>query len=161
MKPPSFEVRFWRRVEKSEGGCWNWIGGKDSDGYGAIWFRGTMDRAHRVSWEMANGRSPGKLMVLHRCDNPACVNPEHLFTGTARDNAADCVSKGRNWNPPGEFHPRAKLKNEQADEIRFLRRSGISCGALARHYGLHRTTITRITQRITYKHHANVNLPAI
>jgi len=90
--------RFFRKVDKT-GSCWNWLAGKDKDGYGKIKIARKDLRAHRVSWEIHNGIIPGGLLVLHRCDNPSCVNPSHLFLGTALDNNRDRDAKGRNgWS---------------------------------------------------------------
>jgi len=93
------ETEFWKRVKKTDG-CWLWTGGTCL-GYGKCLKPGTdpklriQVKAHRVSWELANGPIPAGLCVLHRCDNPPCVSPEHLFLGTLADNRADCVAKGR------------------------------------------------------------------
>jgi hypothetical protein len=92
------ELRFWLHVEKTDG-CWIWTGSSNDAGYGVVW---TDDKilvgAHRFSYELHNEPITGGLFVLHRCDNPPCVNPEHLFLGTAADNVHDMIRKGRNRN---------------------------------------------------------------
>lgn len=86
--------RFWAHVDKS-GGCWVWLGTRHGKGYGHVKSGGVVRKAHRVSWEMVHGPIPDGLLVCHRCDNPPCVRPDHLFLGTARDNTQDSISKGR------------------------------------------------------------------
>ena len=87
------ETRFWSKVDKS-GECWTWTAGLDSHGYGRF-HTGVQRSAHRVAWEFAVGRVPDGLWVLHACDNPPCVRPDHMFLGTARDTTADMIAKGR------------------------------------------------------------------
>ena len=78
--------------------CWNWKGSKDKDGYGKLYFHGRYYRAHRVAAHLWLGFPlHSELWVLHRCDNPSCINPRHLFIGTQFDNARDCANKGRMW----------------------------------------------------------------
>jgi len=87
--------RFWKKVDKS-GDCWLWISGRDRPGgYGQFSCAGKQIRAHRYSWELHNGSIPEGLWVLHRCDNPPCVNPAHLFIGDRKANMDDAAAKGR------------------------------------------------------------------
>jgi len=80
---------FWKRVRKSPN-CWEWTGATKSQmGYGAVWCRPRLLSAHRLSWFIKNGQIPGGMMVLHRCDNPICVRPSHLYLGTHADNMRD------------------------------------------------------------------------
>jgi hypothetical protein len=91
-------ARFWARVSRGEG-CWEWQRGR-SCGYGTITWRGTETKAHRVAWELTHGEIPAGLHVLHNCDNPGCVRPEHLRLGTHTDNMRDIVAHG--------YHPQAR-----------------------------------------------------
>ncbi len=86
--------RLYDRTEKDENDCWNFKGALRS-GYGAIKYNGKICGAHRVSFEITNGKIPDGLLVCHKCDNKKCVNPEHLFLGTYKDNMQDCLKKGR------------------------------------------------------------------
>ena len=78
-------------------GCWEWTGSKNDKGYGRVYADRDEKRAHRAMWEQAHGPVPDGLWVLHRCDNPPCVNPDHLFLGTPLDNVRDMMAKGRHW----------------------------------------------------------------
>lgn len=103
--------RFWEKVQKTDG-CWLWLAYKQPRGYGQFKHQGRMRLAHRFSWELTNGLIPEGECVLHTCDNPACVNPEHLFLGTQLDNSLDMYEKGRQAPSPacaGETNGRAKL----------------------------------------------------
>jgi len=86
--------RFWAKVQKSDG-CWLWTASTDGKGYGKMLVDGGLQQAHRISWQLHTGISPGALDVCHTCDNPPCVRPDHLFAGTALDNIMDMLSKGR------------------------------------------------------------------
>lgn len=90
----TLEQRFWAQIEKTDS-CWNWTGARNPR-YGMIKRDGRRVGAHRVSWELANGAIPQGLWVLHRCDNPRCVRPDHLFLGNRLDNMRDMGAKGRN-----------------------------------------------------------------
>ena len=105
MMPPltqhertTLQASFWSAVDKS-GECWTWMRAASSTGYGAVTINQRQRAAHRVAWELTSGPIAEGLQVLHRCDNPACVRPEHLFLGTQADNMRDMVSKGRHVNP--------------------------------------------------------------
>lgn len=124
-------------VLNPESGCWIWEGQKRPDGYGML--SGSKMRAHRYAWEIVNGPVPEGLCVLHRCDNPSCVNPEHLFLGTRGDNVRDAAAKNR--MPHGESHWASKLTSEQVLEIRS---SSLSQTTLADLYKVNQSTICRV-----------------
>lgn len=118
------EHRFWPKVDKrSPDECWPWLGATNREGgYGKLWVAGRTSGAHRVAWALANGPIPDGLYVLHRCDNPTCVNPAHLFLGTNADNAADMTAKGRSNR--GEANGRAALASYAARIICRMAVSG-------------------------------------
>jgi hypothetical protein len=118
--------RFWDKVDKTET-CWLWTAWKNNNGYGALMVRhpggGFLNNlAHRISWELEYGPIPKGLCVLHTCDTPSCVRPDHLFLGTRGDNARDKVAKGRarGGRLSGENHPRASITAEQAKQARYF-----------------------------------------
>lgn len=91
--------RFWAKVSKTEG-CWEWQGTHDARGYGRLCVAGRKAAlAHRIAWKLTHGELDDALVVCHRCDNPTCVRPDHLFIGTQADNVADMVAKGRHLSP--------------------------------------------------------------
>lgn len=152
-----FADRFWGRVDKS-GDCWLWTGARNSNGYGnsANPNPGGSRMAHRIAWELTYGpipHSPGAhgTCVLHHCDNPPCVRPDHLFLGTNLDNARDRDRKGRNPNHPGETNGRAKLTADQVRAIR-ARYNGNNAKTMAREYGIGQMTVWRILHRETWRH---------
>jgi len=117
---------FWVKVKKTND-CWQWTGTKDRDGYGRFRIPGKGLRgSHRIAWSLVNGTIPIGLCVLHKCDNPSCVNPDHLFLGTQQDNIKDMVAKGRQSKMFGLRNPKCKLTDDQVREIRIAYTEGIS-----------------------------------
>jgi hypothetical protein len=104
-------------IPEALSGCWIWAASTDKDGYGWFQLNGKACQAHRISYTIHNGEIPEGMCVLHRCDNPSCVNPKHLFLGTLKDNAQDRVQKGRSRDDTGELNPCAKLTENQVIEI--------------------------------------------
>lgn len=94
---PSREERFWSLIDRSGGidACWIWTASLRTTGYGQFYYEETVQAAHRVAWKIVNGSIPDGLYVLHKCDNPVCCNPTHLFVGTPKDNVEDMMRKGR------------------------------------------------------------------
>jgi hypothetical protein len=149
--------RFWSRVDKNgplimSSRCWVWTRGRDVDGYGTIWRAGTNAKAHRVSFEINGGSIPDGLFVCHKCDNPSCVNPDHLFLGTALENKRDCVRKGRLSPPIGEAHGRARLTAKQVLDIRSRPAYRGLTVNLAKEFGVHHMTISLIRNRKKWVH---------
>lgn len=153
------KVRFMSKVKVAEDTqCWEWKASKTPNGYGQFRFNGTRGLAHRVSWMLFKGEIPsnpdhayGVMGVLHKCDNPGCVNPDHLFIGDQSDNSMDSVNKNR-WGKrgcPGETHGRALLTEAQVLEIRA---STDSLQALADRYGISKSAAAHIRYRRSWKH---------
>ena len=142
------EQRFWKYINKNGlNGCWTWIGAKNKNGYGQIDNKGT----HRISWELHNGPIPKGLCVCHKCDEPSCVNPEHLFLGTFEKNSQDMTNKNR--QAKGEKINNSKLKEWQVLEIRVKYETGkYTTEQLAGEYNVNKSTIRRIVKKITWKH---------
>jgi hypothetical protein len=139
-------VRFWSKVRvRGLDQCWPWKGGRDRQGYGQFYNRG----AHRQAWFLISGAMPA-LCVLHRCDNPPCCNPCHLWLGTQQDNQRDKFEKGR--TPRGENHYCAKLTIADVREIRRAASLGVGQSALARVYGVKPPMVHRIVHRRAWKH---------
>ncbi len=135
-----------------EAGCWLWTA-STSKGYGQL-SRGTglsPYKAHRLSWELHRGPIPEGMDMLHKCDTPSCVNPDHLFVGTAKDNVDDMDSKGRRVNaqPKGVAHWQSKLTD---DEVRAIRAATESQRAIGRQFGVHQTLVSLIKLRKIWKH---------
>lgn len=138
---------FWGKVTKTSS-CWIWNAASDRLGYGRFNVNGVLHLAHRVSWKLANGPAPDDLCILHRCDNPRCVNPSHLFLGTRTDNSRDRSIKNRQVR--GEDANQAKLRN---NDVLFIRSNrSIPYKQLSLMFGVSTSTISRIATGKTWKH---------
>ena len=109
---------FFKTINKTST-CWLWTGSILSSGYGRFFINGKSYRAHRYIYELINGEIPIKKVICHKCDIRKCVNPDHLFLGTPKDNVLDMINKGRNVFYSKEMHPQAKLTQKQVDEIKY------------------------------------------
>lgn len=130
------------RYERTDG-CWNWNGTRNGYGYGVFLMPGEKPvRAHRYAFERVHGPIPDGLVVMHSCDNPACVNPAHLSVGTRNDNNQDKKRKGR--EPLGDNHHWTRIYVAQVGEIKKLLSAGIRQNVIARRFGVHASTISNI-----------------
>lgn len=135
--------RFWSRVDRT-GKCWVWVGRRNPKGYGQCSVRDEEWLAHRLSWAMANGPIPSGALILHHCDNPPCVRPDHLYAGTHSDNTRDMLARGRTAHlvgPPLAYRGRSafvrtKLTPESVRQMRADRSGGMSERALASKFGV-------------------------
>ena len=149
--------RFLAKVSRDPAtGCWLWQGLVRPDGYGAMRYERREQGAHRVAWKLFRGRIGPRQVVCHRCDIRACVNPKHLFLGTAWDNANDMAQKGRSRR--GEKHGSAKLTAVQVRKIKaMLAEDKMFMSEIALEFGVSQTTIHAIKSGKTWRH---VQLPA-
>jgi hypothetical protein len=135
----TLEERFWEKANKSDG-CWNWTASVNSCG------RATFDSksAPRMAYKLAKGDVPRNMHVCHTCDNPRCVNPDHLFLGTQQDNVRDAIRKGR--NQAGERHYYAKLTETDVSDIRWLSSFGLTHAEIGRAYRVSGVNVGQIVR---------------
>ena len=135
-------------------GCWIWVGHIGSRGYGRIKVNRKTKSAHRVSYELFVGEIPDGMFVCHSCDTPACVNPDHLFLGTPKENSADMMRKWRDLQRIGEHCSTAKLTTEQAKAISA---SSVPVKEIAKEFGLSLSAVYRIRSGKTWSRAINAN----
>ena len=142
--------RFLEKVEKKSYGCWEWAASLDKAGYGVFGIEsGKPIGAHRYSYALHYGAFKKSLFVLHKCDNPKCVNPDHLFLGTHQDNMDDMVRKGRQNSLKGEDSPACKITKEIALNIL---NSELSHSKTAEKYGVSKSSVAAIKAKRMWRH---------
>lgn len=149
-------------IPEPNSGCWLWLGACRKSGYGVFRRLGKFIYAHRESYRVFVGEIQNGLMICHHCDNPFCVNPKHLFAGSAADNVADAMKKGRMSSGSkhsevchrmiGEKNPISKLSNSQVEEIKKALSQSEAVSWIARKYGVSRATIYWIKNGTLWKH---------
>lgn len=145
--------RFWSRVDKKgPDECWLWTGGRFAR-YGRFFVHPKERTAHSVSYVLHNGALPPGTEVCHKCDNGFCVNPNHLFAGTHKENMQDCARKGRRTSVYGTKNHNAKLTNDQVKEMRRLYDAGeVGTPQLGRMFGVSQAAAYNIVVRKTWFH---------
>ena len=149
----SLADRMQKYSELQKSGCIYWTGTIESTGYGSVRFQGKRLKAHRAAWIACYGDIPNGILVLHKCDNKCCINPEHLWLGSQKDNMRDMIQKGRKVVHSGEDHWGAKLTE---DDVRYIR-DQVSNGAkkqsqLADEFGMRLQSINDIVRGKIWKH---------
>jgi len=140
----SLSARFWNKVEITDlVDCWNWTSYQNKFGYGRINVGGKIKYSHRIAWRLVYGEIPNGQFVCHKCDNPSCNNPNHLFLGTMQDNTIDMVRKGR----AGRI-----LTKEQVLSMRSLHASGMNCKQLSTQFNTEISNVYRIVNRNRWQH---------
>jgi hypothetical protein len=157
--------RLLAKVQIDESGCWVWTASRTKGGYGTFWLDGRRTTAHRASYILHRGAVSEDMHVCHRCDVPACINPDHLFLGTPAENLRDMSVKGRSCSGDrarvnrypetrcrGSNSGLARTTEAQVRELRKLYATGSSIAELARQTGLGQSTVRHIVHRDTWKH---------
>jgi len=155
-------IRFWAKVRvKSPTDCWPWDASLNSNGYGRFRVHPHNFIASRVAYRISHGSIPRGMEICHSCDNPKCCNPNHFFLGTHRDNIRDAVAKGRmtHVGPKGMDSCRAKLSDQQVNEIRRRLSDGHRQRDIARSFGIGKTTVAHIYHRRTWGHLSSPSSP--
>lgn len=153
MRRPNTQIDFWNRIAVGNNvikDCWEWIGGISRKGYGQMAYEGRMHTAHRLAWTFTKGKIPKGLYVLHKCDNPTCCNPWHLFLGTQKDNMRDMVEKNRSVGK--KLHAK-RLTDDEVIAIRAMHKAKIKGVVIADCFGV---SMTCIEKTVTKESHPDV-----
>jgi hypothetical protein len=151
-KKQPLESRFWKKVQKGTD-CWNWLAHTNNKGYGTFGLNRTMVLAHRLSYELENGPIPKEMCVLHKCDNPRCVKPSHLWLGSKEANNTDMIRKGRDRKAVGMGVANSKLTDDTVRKVRDLYKTGkYTWRSLAKRFGMSHTPIGKIIREETWRH---------
>jgi len=143
--------RFWSKVVKGDSNeCWPWLGGCSKNCYGTLWVSGVSIIATRIAWFLEHGEDPYPLLIRHKCDRPWCCNPNHLLTGTHKENSQDAIDRGR--RPTGENHNRAILNNQSVAALLVDRASGMSIPKLCQKYDVSQGAVIPIIKGLTWRH---------
>lgn len=142
----SVKQRFLAKIEKQPSGCWQWTASTAKGGYGQFNVGGKNWKAHRLSWILHGGADPEGLCVCHKCDNPRCVNPDHMFLGTHLDNVRDKISKGRcgHTGARGALNGAVKVRDVPVEQIKQLKAEGKTVREIGPMFGLSKSTISNI-----------------
>lgn len=141
--------RFWEKVEQeNDDECWEWTAYTDSKGYGRFWKDGGQKKAHRVAFGLEK-ESPEDSFVLHKCDNPTCVNPNHLYLGDYGDNLEDAHARG-GLDYKGSKNPNSKLSQDEVNQIRKKLREGMTQENIASEFGVSQKTVSNVKNEVTY-----------
>ncbi len=136
--PPLQERLYAKLAVKGEDDCWEWNGWRHPQGHGQIGLNGTLIYTHRAAWQIAYGPIPEGMYVCHKCDNPPCCNPKHLFLGTAKDNVQDMLTKRRHSH--GDRHA-SKLSTERVVAIKALLAEGKTQQSVADEFNISRSMV--------------------
>lgn len=148
-----FNARFWAKVQPADNGCWEWTAHRNNRGYGQFTVsNGVFYTAHAVSYAITHGPIPPGMSICHRCDNPPCVRPDHLFLGTQSDNALDMFAKGRATRSKGVERYNAVLSEEDVRHIKGAARYWGVVKDLSKEYGVSTTTIRKIRDGRKWSH---------
>jgi hypothetical protein len=155
MKHKDWRSRFWSKVDMSNrGGCWNWTASISKNGYGSFKLFGKAMTTSRVAYWIGHGQQPGDMMVLHKCDNRACCNPDHLYLGDVKQNSRDMMERGRHRTGPvrGEQNGNAKLTEEDVRKIRRMIQDGERNQEIAARFGVTHQMIPKIRRGHFWQH---------